>query len=361
METNSIDLDRILSKRPFQHVLFWIVVILYFCLGYGAPGRYGETLARVLLFLPGHIFLTYMFFYMLIPRYLLPKRYLTFIGLGILTYFVSLLYGYLINFHLLPKVNLQSIWVGSPLIAQTTMLGAALSIKFLKQWYKEKQHVREIEQQKTKAELNLLKSQIHPHFLFNTLNNLYAHVLEQSPKAPDILLKLSSLLRFMIYESYSPYIPLHQELSLIHQYIDLEHLRYGNRLDVSFQIEGDLADKKIAPLLFLPLIENAFKHGVSQQLDQCWISLNVHVDNNQLDFKLINSKVSEVQITDQPFRGIGIENVKKRLELIYPNQHQLSIISEKEIFMVNLQLELDQIEASHSDSRLEVHQSPMKI
>lgn len=335
-----LNISEVLKKRISQHIIFWVAVVMYFTFGYGEPGRYVQTLQRVLLFLPGHIFLTYTFFYFLIPRYLNTQRYLMLVSLGILTYFVSLFYAYNVNFHLLSFLNIESIWIGSPLIGQTTMLGAALSIKFLKQWYGEKKRNFELEQQKTKAELQLLKSQIHPHFLFNTLNNLYSHVLEQSPKSPEIILKLSDLLRFMVYESTEAYISLSNEIELIKHYLDLEHLRYGDRLDISFCLKGDVHNKQIIPLLFLPLIENAFKHGVSNQIDQCWIGIDINIMNDWLFFKIINSKDSTEGTTKHPFGGFGIENVKKRLALVYKDQHEIEIINSVDVFVVNLKLRL---------------------
>ena len=347
--------DRLLKHRKIQHLLFWLVVILYFTIGYGAPGRYGDTFQRVVLFLPGHIFLTYIFFYYLIPKFLIPRQIFSFIILGIIAYFLSLYYAYNVNFHLLPIFNLQSIWVGSPLIGQTTMLGAALSIKFLKQWYREKQNANELKQQKTEAELNLLKAQIHPHFLFNTLNNLYSLILEKSPLAPEIVLKLSGLLRFMVYESLASQISLSKEISLIKEYIDLEHLRYGDRLDISVQFNGEIENKAISPLIFLPLIENAFKHGVSNQLDQCWISLHMHIESEELDFKLINSKDPETMMAAAPFGGKGIENVKKRLNLVYPGKHHLEIINQHEAFIVSLQLTLESSDYSELSKNLYIN------
>jgi sensor histidine kinase YesM len=343
MSTTSFDLDQLLKQRLTQHILFWLAVIIYFTIGYGAPGRYAETFARVLLFLPGHIFLTYVFFYYLISFFLLKKKYGLFTLLGVVTYFSSLLYAYVINFHVLTLLHLQSIWVGSPLIGQTTMLGAALSIKFLKQYYKEKQNAMELGRQKNRAELDLLKSQVHPHFLFNTLNNLYSHVLEHSPKAPDILLKLSELLRFLIYESSSAFIPLEQEISLIRKYIELEQLRYGDRLDVSFSVEGDFQNRFITPLLLLPLIENAIKHGVSNQIDQCWISLTMYTEGDKFHFKLVNSKDHEPVLASRTHNGLGLYNVRKRLELAYADQHLLKIDAEEDMFIIILELILPQV------------------
>lgn len=344
----------LMQNRIFQHIMFWVAVVLYFTFGYGEPGRYAVTFQRVLLFLPGHIFLTYMYFYFLIPRFLNTQRYFLLAVLGVIIYFASLLYAYMVNFHLLRLLNIPGIWIGSPLIGQTTMLGAALSIKFLKQWHLEKKRAIELIQQKTQAEMKLLKSQIHPHFLFNTLNNLYSYVLDQSPKAPEIVLKLSELLRFMVYESTKAFISLSDEITLIRHYLDLEHLRYGDRLDISFSVQGDIHNKKITPLLFLPLIENAFKHGVSDQIDQCWISIDIHVTDDWLFLKIINSKDSDQagKVTD--YGGVGIENVKKRLELIYQEKYTLDIINANDVFIVDLKVKLLQLHPDHH-----LHNNPL--
>jgi sensor histidine kinase YesM len=338
MQLPAPSLDYLLRQRLLQHLLFWLGVIAYFTLGYGAPGRYLETFFRVLVFLPGHIFLTYVFFYWLIPRFLVPRKWVLFLLFGTLTYFLSLAYAYFISVHVLKLLQLESIWIGSPLIGQTTMLGAALAIKFLKKWYRQKQLTQELQQLNTLTELKLLRAQIHPHFLFNTLNNLYAHTLAKSSQAPEIVLKLADLLRFMIYESNVAYIPLTKEISLLRQYMALEQLRYGERLELSVSVRGQTEGKMIAPLLLLPLLENAFKHGTSNQLDQCWISLDLQLSEESMHFRLINSK--EKEVIEKSVGGIGLQNVKKRLELLYPGQHQLHITEDSEVFIVNLQLGL---------------------
>jgi sensor histidine kinase YesM len=328
------------EKRIPQHLLFWSIVILYFTFGYGKPGYYVETVQRVMLFLPGHIFLTYMFFYYLIPRYLQTQRYILLVIVGLTIYFISLFYGFVVNFYLLDLFDIPSIWIGSPLIGQTTMLGAALSIKFLKQWYKEKQRTQELKQQNIQSELKLLKSQIHPHFLFNTLNNLYSSILDQSPGASDIVLKLSELLRFMVYESADAFIKVSKEITLLQHYLDLEKLRYGDRLEVAYSVNGDFHNKYIAPMLLLPLIENAFKHGVSHQIEQCWISIDIHIVEDWFSFKIINSRDDTEEIHANRFGGVGIENVKKRLKLIYPDKHSFKITNTPDIFVVNLRVKL---------------------
>jgi LytS/YehU family sensor histidine kinase len=226
--------------------------------------------------------------------------------------------------------------------------GIAIAINLLKYWYQQKQQTIEAEQQKTAAELELLKSQVHPHFLFNTLNNLYAHVLDQSPKAPEIVLKLANLLRFMIYESSVPLIPLTKEIKLLKEYISLEQLRYGDRLDVSVTVTGPLEDKQVTPLLMLPLVENAFKHGTSNQTDQCWISFDLHVTEQGMHFKLVNSKDGGQTAIDNNSKGIGLLNVKRRLDLLYNGRYTFATEEDSEVYIVNLERQRDTTAAKNN-------------
>jgi LytS/YehU family sensor histidine kinase len=214
----------------------------------------------------------------------------------------------------------------------------------IKYFYFQEKKAMIAKQEQTQAELELLKSQVHPHFLFNTLNNLFAHTLRKSPESPKIVVGLSDLLRFMIYESRVEMIPLDQEIQLLKNYIGLEKLRYGNELDVSFTYSGDIENKLIRPLLLLPLVENSFKQGVSQQLEQKWISLDIHVDGNRLYVKLSNSSESDNEMNNSSPQKeeAEIENVKRRLLLLYPEQHTLMIRKETGMNFISLELELVQ-------------------
>lgn len=325
------------QNRIVQHIFFWIVILIYFTLGYGKEGNYRLEFYRSFVFLFDHMFLVYSFFYVLIPRFLLTKKFLLFALFAVVVYTISIIFSWFLNFRVLAA---QKTWwsIGASLLGGSTVLGIAISIKFLKSWYKQKQQILEAENQRTIAELELLKSQVHPHFLFNTLNNLYSHTLKGSEKSPEIVLKLSNLLRFMIYESKEAYIPLQMDLAILQQYMDLEQLRYGDRLDISMRITGNIEDEKIAPLLLLPLVENAFKFGVSNQLDQCWISFDVNVEQGIMKLKLINSKDEESGKKESG--GLGLQNVKKRLAFLYPGRHQLHISNEAELFVIDLSIQL---------------------
>jgi len=183
----------------------------------------------------------------------------------------------------------------------------------------------------------LLKAQVHPHFLFNTLNNIYSFSLENSPKTPALILKLSSLLSYMLYDCKTEEVLLEKELEIMKNYIDLEKERYGNKIEISWSVEGDIKDKYIAPLLMLPFLENGFKHGTSEQLEKPWLSVDISLRNDILKCKMANSKNEYVSFSDN---GIGIQNVKKRMAFIYPDKHDLRLNDEGNFFVVSLLLEL---------------------
>lgn len=186
---------------------------------------------------------------------------------------------------------------------------------------------------------------MHPHFLFNTLNNLYALTLRKADNSPAVVLKLSELLSYMLYDCNAPEVSLEKEIAFMQNYIGLEQLRYGDRLDMSVQISGDYPHKPIAPLLLVPFLENAFKHGTSEQLEQAWMHLDLSVQGTTLKFKLINSREATEQ-DESPVGGIGLHNVRKRLQLLYPDRYDLRVVAETETFMVALTLELSPTKAT---------------
>jgi LytS/YehU family sensor histidine kinase len=189
--------------------------------------------------------------------------------------------------------------------------------------------------------LQLLKAQVHPHFLFNTLNNIYSHTQGVAPIAAQLVMGLSDMLRFMLYECNQPLVPLSKELTMIRDYITLEKIRYDEQFDIHLDIPTDTGDLHIAPLLLLPLVENCFKHGTSNMLEQPWLNLQIHLKENIMEMRLMNGKAKEKTL--QPNFGIGIENVRKRLQLLYPDKHVLKIMNEEEVFVVTLSLQLESI------------------
>lgn len=220
-----------------------------------------------------------------------------------------------------------------------TVGGIAAAIKLMKYWYVKEQHNLQLQKENAEAGLQLLKAQVHPHFLFNTLNNIYANTQNVSPVASKMITGLSDILRYTLQEGAKPLVPLEQELQMIQDYISLEEIRYGNRLELHIQLPENTNGLYIAPLLLLPLVENCFKHGTSHVLDQPWIHLQISITDDQMQIKLLNGK--PIQVQEQRSTGIGLKNVQKRLALLYPGKHELTITNEEEIFIVNLKLKLD--------------------
>ena len=220
-----------------------------------------------------------------------------------------------------------------------TIAGIAVGIKLMKHWYIKEQRNLQLQKENAESQLQLLKAQIHPHFLFNTLNNIYSYTQNTSPVASQLLMALSNMLRYILYEGSQPLVQLSKELKMMNEYISMERIRYGNKLELHLDVSSNTKDLYIAPLLLLPFVENCFKHGTSTMLEQPWLSLEIIIENKTLVLKLLNGKLANSRVNNQT-PGIGINNARKRLQLLYPGKHELVITNEEEIFIVNLKLEL---------------------
>jgi Histidine kinase len=345
-------IDLIMNTWWLRHLLFWIFILNYYALGVGMTqtkftlDNLEKSYLTQLKYLPGFFLVVYPVLYFLIPRYLEKRKFFLFtIGLLLLIFVVGGSYANLL------KLNLASIGDysgfdltkgGKNMLPFIHVTGIAVAIKFIKKAYLQESKALQASHQKSLAELELLKAQIHPHFLFNTLNNLFAHTLRHSDDAPQIVVKLSDLLRFMIYESREEFIPLADEIQLLKNYIDLEKLRYGNELDFSLNITGNHDEKWIRPLLLIPLLENSFKHGMSQQINGRWITLDIQIKDDRLLFNLANSKNpgSTIPNINRKEGGIGLENVRRRLELLYTGDYSLNISNKENQFRVILDIPL---------------------
>lgn len=337
-------MNSLLRNRPLQHILFWISQLVTYAVVYGSyMDNYGQTFYEEAIYLPVKIVFTYFVLYYLLPIFLLPGKYAQFfiwflaasLASGIAQRYVAFSLDYPIYypealqdpFFYFPKISKM-------IIAIYPATGFAVAIKLLKLWYVNKQAQQVLLQDKLQAELKFLKTQIHPHFLFNTLNNLYALTLKKSDLAPAMVLKLSELINYMLYECREDEVLLEKEIKFINNYVDIERLRYGDKLDVDIQIRGDAYGRKIAPLLLLPFTENCFKHGASLELEQSWVKIDIEVLPDRTLFKVENNKVAT---NGHPkSEGIGINNAKRRLDLLYPGNHELKIISGDETFLVIL-------------------------
>ena len=298
------------------------------------------------MWIPAFILFGYPLVYFAIPHLLLKGKVVEFflvtLAWGVAGLYIDAGYRSYVLIPLQEAMNLKNILPRGPLafcyLCMTTSAASPVIIKFFKLWTLKQREWMHAQQEKITAELQLLKAQVHPHFLFNTLNNIYSFSLDNSPKTPGMILKLSSLLSYMLYDCRAEEVRLEKEIEIMKNYMDLEKERYGGKIDVSWSAEGISKDQFIAPLLMLPLLENAFKHGASEQLGKCWLSVDISVKQNVLLCKIANSKNESVLYNN---KGIGISNVKKRLAFIYPENHGLKINDEGEFFVASLRVQLN--------------------
>ncbi len=356
------------KQRIFLHVIFWVVItLIYDSLSVFLSNGNFEDLKRTLIidFLfvtPANILGVYFILYFLIPKYLFQKKYILF-AIFSLVFFIVLVFGISIPFEYFGRLKLIgfkneiSFWEFAQvrsLLSATIMLmiiGIATTIKISRHWISTQKKNQNLLKEKyetelkwKEAELKFLKSQINPHFLFNSLNNLYSLTLEKSDKAPEIVLKISALLDYMLYECNDKYILLSKEIESLHNYIELQQIRFGSESKFNVDIQEDTNNQKIAPLLILPFIENAFKHGLSLNIEDGEINIKMMVKNNNLILIVKNSYTPSPEQEDEDYvhQGIGLKNVKKRLELQYPNSYDLQIKKEDGYFTVELILELEE-------------------
>ena len=350
--------------RICRHILFWLLYLVVFTVfTMSATTGLQDSFVTTLLFTPMNMLYVYVVAYWLVPVFLIKEKYISFFLFYCIWAFVGLLLNYWFRYFIL--IPLRTGKPGPPLemnrlyhtvfslfsfVVMNTVAMFSIFIRMFKYWHLELREKMQIQQQKTVAELALLKAQLHPHFLFNTLNNLYSLVLERNEKAPDMLLRLSGLLNYVLYECKAAEVPLEKEILVMKDYIALEQERYGQRLDISLNFSGDIADKKIAPMLFQPFVENAFKHGTAEQLGRVWLSIELSVRHEQLFFRVINSSDGRTNrdpggnnshaIPNSNTGGIGIVNVRRRLELLYPGKFTLEQDAGEELHIISLTIDL---------------------
>lgn len=223
-------------------------------------------------------------------------------------------------------------------------VGVTSFLSLMREWFvlqKISFQLQDIEREKLEAELKALKAQINPHFLFNTLNNIYSLTLDKSDKAPNLVLKLSDLMRYILYECNDRYVLLDKELEFIKNYLELQKIRLDDSVPVKMEVKGSADRSMIAPLLFEPLIENAFKHGAYGRNNDGFVNILFNFeDKNQIELSIENRSVQGWNKENEKNSGIGIKNVIRRLELLYPDKHQLKIEDENNLYKVTLQIDL---------------------
>jgi len=302
------------------------------------------------------ILAAYSLVYWQIPKLLYRKKYLLFflsviLGCYVFTGLARVMVVHIIEeLYRLPPFGQESLWEIFTDVKRLydyyfysvfVPVSLFVIVKLLKERFEEKSKHEILEKEKVSAELNFFKAQIHPHFLFNTLNNLYVLTLQKSEKASETVLKLSEMLDYMLYQCNDDRVTIDKELKLIRNYIDLERLRYGERLELNFNQTIDTPQTQIAPLILVSLIENAFKHGASGAIKKPIIKIDITVEKGQLYFSVYNTKTKLKQDDNTNFKkGIGVSNTKSQLQLLYPGKHEFEIIEEDLSYHVKLHVDL---------------------
>ena len=355
------------SHRIGRHLVFWFLIWVQFLITHAANplGSSGITyfknpvftFAETLLLVIAQFPTVYVVLYLILPKLLLRKKYflgvLAIIGIWFLSGMLNLYLTGKILPELLkimqPGMNLPLMrrpenisYVKAVLVANRgggLITVCALMLKFGKQWYTKQFRNLQLQKEYAEARLQLLTAQVHPHFLFNTLSDIYSKTQVESPDGSKMIMGLSDMLRYILYEGQKPLVPLKQELAMIKQYINLETIRYGNKLDVHMLTPDRVDNIFIAPLLLLPFVENCFKHGTSNVLQNPWINLTIELKDATLVMKLMNGKAAmNMNVSGKP--GIGIRNVRQRLELLYKDKYDLQIREDEEVFVVDLRVKL---------------------
>jgi two-component system, LytTR family, sensor kinase len=334
---------RFLKNRSLQHILFWCLsyLILINILKVSAEIQKIDLIYTAIFHIPV-LLVVYLNLQVSFSLFFEKRRYvfylfsvLTIILLGVGFYF--LLFNHWID-HIFPGyyfIAYYSFWDIS--LFFVIYLSASGLLHLARSWFQ----VQELKQEKTSAELKALKSQLNPHFLFNSLNSIYSLARKNSHLVPEKIVQLSDLMRHIIYESDVEFIPLKKEAEMIKNYIELQNLRTSEPETIKMEIAGDVRGKRIAPLLFLPFVENSFKHGLKGGTNNSYVRIKIETTARYLLFNIENSKGKNYEVADSKYKGIGIENVKKRLELIYPGKHSLVISDNENRFEVNLQIQMN--------------------
>ena len=340
-----------LNKSRFipLHFLFWVGVWFFFVYFFSYNSNDTNYVTWFSSFLlPVTMITTYFVVYHLIPKYLLTKKYKLFVLYGfytlvfstyliIITIFGSLIFLSNMEVKNMPPMSRNYVFV---LILVYLIVGIVSFVNLLNHNFKTISENKELQNkiletqlQIKSQELNYLKKQIHPHFLYNTLNTIYGFALKQSKNTPEIILKLSNLLDYILYQVNKPKVSLKEEILHIKEYIDLEKIRFQDTLKVTFEANNIIPEKQVAPMLLIPFVENAFKHGslIDGFLN---VIIQIELNHNRLQFSIKNTILNDE--TEQGKEGIGLENIKKRLDLLYKNNHELYIENKDNWFTINL-------------------------
>ncbi len=325
-------------------VLFWLSSFAFALSSFYVVSDYHfnpvKDMLRAIILNAGFALGVYVNLVVLVPVFLKRENYIFYTFWLLITLAASSLVILLLLYFLLHFSRPQLF--SSYFFTTGFYVGVTSLVKFVTDWIKMQDielRYNKVEREKLEAELNTLKAQINPHFLFNSLNNIYSLSLSNSKKTPEMILKLSDLMRHVLYESRENFICLQKEIEFIQNFIELQRIRLSAKTDVRFELTGDYQDKQIIPLIFEPFVDNAFKHSCKSICDESFIHIQIEIKGDWLYFKAANNYDENNQPPSGKAHGIGLENARKRLEYLYgKNEYHLDISKKENIFKVELEL-----------------------
>lgn len=338
--------DKVIETNLLYHIIFWLV--FYFFLIVLAQNTLALSQNMLINFLKVFFYgaIVYINLLYLFPKFLASSKFLLYMLLLSATVIVlTLIEIAAIKVMTSNTEPLQSyvINLGHSIFITSFFMACSSSIyKIISDWFLHQREKLDLQRQSLKSELKYLKAQINPHFLFNTLNSLYALTLKKSDLAPEIVLRLSEMMRYMLYECNEKSVPLEKEINYLQNYLELEKIRHANKFQIEFVLDGEIRNQRIAPLLFIPFIENSFKHGLNNQANNGHVKINIRVNPEMIHLDIENSKSPTMPAQHhRKSGGIGLVNVHKRLDLIYPNEHDLKITDTPNSYKIDLQINLN--------------------
>ncbi|MDO3694676.1 sensor histidine kinase [Wenyingzhuangia sp. chi5] len=338
----------------YYHVIFWVIYFLFNTFRWGSYfDDYLYSLKTNLLGFPIHMALCYLNIFVLMPLLIYRKKYFLYVISVLSAIFIMVMVKFNLTYFLIS----HNVWPEGPkpidrlslnytidmMIGELYVVAFVAAIKITLDFLKEHRRVSDLEKIQLQTELLFLKNQISPHFFFNTLNNIYSMAVVQSKNTPRIILKLSELMRYLLYETRGTRQTLENEILCIQNYLDLERVRHSESLEVKVKVSGDIQDKEIAPILLLTFVENAFKHGANKNIGKVKINIKFKIVEDFLYFSISNPLPSVTEHKDnlKQSSGIGLENVKKRLELGYHKKdYNLKLKSKENKFIVKLKIKV---------------------
>ncbi|MDP4282350.1 MAG: histidine kinase [Bacteroidota bacterium] len=335
-------------KKIASHFCLWLLslalflVLIYYTRGFRLDALDFNLTVNILMTIIFLAISVYINLLWLIPSFFNRKKYFLFFVLELMNILLFIVLNFIGSMAFEKSPSFFSIEVVAELILVLIFLIISTLIKFTQDsiaLQNAELKIKEIEKQKIESELQALKTQVNPHFFFNTLNSLYSLSLEKSDKTPEMILKLSEMMRYILYEAKDKMIPISRQLEVMKSYIYLERLRSNETLRLDLEVKGEMISSPVAPLIFIPFVENAFKHGAKSGKVNPYIRIFFDLESGEKIFFMIeNNKDKEISLMPNQKTGIGLLNVKKQLELLYPGKHNLEITENDDIYHVELTL-----------------------